>query len=79
MSGWERITSFDGTDDDTRTLDAYCSEDKIVTGGGYTVSDERVIVLESLPTNDGEGWRVKAIGPRENWHLRAYALCAFQE
>ena len=59
-----------------RSLDADCSTGKKVIGGGFSVDDDRVVVMESLPKVDGSGWRVKAKGPRENWQLRAYAICS---
>ena len=51
----------------------------MVLGGGYSTNDPLVIIMENLPISDGVGWRVKAIGPEDNWHLRVYAICGSEE
>jgi hypothetical protein len=45
-------------------------------GGGYSASRDDITVPESIPLANGNGWRIKAVGPDIAWTLQAYAVCA---
>ena len=66
---------FDNSDDVVRTVDAVCPEGNQAVGGGFWISDAAVRVIENLPTDRGDAWRIKTVGTSRNYMLRAYALC----
>ena len=87
ISGWIRLSeTFSGVGGaDFRRLDVICPEGTKVILGGYSVSSdsfqylpEQIIVVESLPLLDGNGWRAAASKPPVTypWALSVYAICA---
>ena len=63
----------DGTE---RFVDVPCPAGHKVLGGGYAASRDDIFVPLNLPLADGNGWRVKAVGPDTTWEIQAYAVCA---
>ena len=75
LETWTRITELNASDDLIKTAEAVCLTGQLVISGGFWTDDRSVDILESLPLQSGEAWRVRAVGPDRDYKLRAYAIC----
>lgn len=75
VGGWTYVAAVDDSDEEDRLLEATCPVDRVVVGGGFSITEEEAVVMQSIPLQDGTAWRVRAVGPDYNWRLRVYAIC----
>jgi hypothetical protein len=75
LGGWTYVAAVDDSEEEDRTLEAICPVDRVVLGGGFSITHDEARITQSLPLKDGSGWRVRAIGPDNACRLRVYAIC----
>lgn len=54
---------------------ATCPDGYQVSGGGYIVWDNNLVVVKNAPAKTGEVWEVEALSPKNPGRIEAYILC----
>ena len=63
----------DGSGDGSGSAD--CPSGKVALGGGFVMTDIKMVPLESAPKSDGSGWTV-SVTDAPNSGFTVYAICA---